>query len=92
MTRMPRERKLPRRVWRAARLAALAGAVAAAAASAQEGFVPEVGEQLTLYDTSSGQTIQVPVLNVSEAGITVDTNHRLAGDDLNFEITLVEIL
>ena len=55
-------------------------------------YVPEVGEQLTLYDTSSGQTIQVTVLNVSEAGVTVDTNHRLAGEDLNFEITLVEIL
>jgi len=55
-------------------------------------YVPVVGEQLTLYDTSSGQTIQVAVLNVSEVGITVDTNHRLAGEDLNFEITLVEIL
>ena len=55
-------------------------------------YVPQVGEQLTLYDTSSGQTVQVTVLNVSEAGVTVDSNHRLAGEDLNFEITLVEIL
>ena len=55
-------------------------------------YVPVVGEQLTLYDTSSGQTVQVTVLDVSEAGVTVDTNHRLAGEDLNFEITLVEIV
>ena len=55
-------------------------------------YVPVVGEQLTLYDTSSEQTVQVTVLDVSEAGVTVDANHQLAGEDLNFEITLVEIL
>ena len=55
-------------------------------------YVPVVGEQLTLYDQASGQTVQVAVLDVSEAGVTVDTNHRLAGEDLTFEITLVEIL
>ena len=55
-------------------------------------YVPVVGELLTLYDQASGQTVQVTVLDVSEAGVTVDTNHRLAGEDLNFEITLVEIV
>jgi len=55
-------------------------------------YVPVVGELLTLYDQASGQTVQVTVLDVSEAGVTVDTNHRLAGEDLTFEITLVEIL
>ena len=52
MTRMPRERKFPRRVWRAARLAALAGVVAAAAASAQEDFVPE-GETYVIDNPSA---------------------------------------
>ena len=55
-------------------------------------YVPVVGELLPLYDPSTGQTIQAAVLDVSEAGVTVDTNHRLAGEDLNFEITLVEIV
>ena len=56
------------------------------------GYVPEVGEPLTLYDESTGGNVYVIVLDVSEAGVTVDANHQLAGEDLNFEITLVEIL
>jgi peptidylprolyl isomerase len=56
------------------------------------GYEPEVGEQLTLYDSSTGENVYVIVLDVSEAGVTVDANHQLAGEDLNFEITLVEIL
>ncbi|NOQ43162.1 MAG: peptidylprolyl isomerase [Dehalococcoidia bacterium] len=54
--------------------------------------VPEVGEQLPLYDPSTGQTITATVLSVTEAGVVVDANHPLAGEDLTFEITLVEIL
>jgi peptidylprolyl isomerase len=54
--------------------------------------VPEVGEQLPLYDPSTGQSITATVLSVTEAGVVVDANHRLAGEDLTFEITLVEIL
>jgi peptidylprolyl isomerase len=55
-------------------------------------YVPEVGEQITLYDASTGETVYATVLSVSEAGVTVDANHQLAGEDLTFEITLVEIL
>ena len=55
-------------------------------------YVPEVGEQLPLYDSSTGQSITATVLSVTEAGVVVDTNHPLAGKDLNFEITLVEIV
>jgi len=59
--------------------------------SFQEGFVPEVGEQIQMRN-SAGQTFQGIVLNTSEEGVTVDFNHPLAGMDLNFEITLVEIV
>ena len=55
-------------------------------------YVPEVGEQLPLYDPSTGQNVTATVLSVSEAGVVVDANHPLAGKDLNFEITLVEIV
>lgn len=57
----------------------------------EEGFVPEVGQQLYMQD-ASGELVTVTVLNVSEAGVTVDANHHLAEEDLTFEITLVEIL
>ena len=57
----------------------------------EEGFVPEVGQQLYLKDAFD-QTVTVIVLNVSEAGVIVDPNHPLAGEDLTFEIELVEIL
>jgi peptidylprolyl isomerase len=55
-------------------------------------YVPEVGEQLPLYDPSTGQSITSIVLMVTESGVVVDYNHPLAGKDLNFEITLVEIV
>jgi len=57
----------------------------------EEGFVPEVGQQLYMQD-ASGQSFPVTVLSVSEAGVTVDANHPLVGEDLTFEIQLVEIL
>jgi FKBP-type peptidyl-prolyl cis-trans isomerase 2 len=59
--------------------------------SFQEGFVPEIGEPIQMRN-SLGQTFQGTVLNTSEEGVTVDFNHPLAGIDLNFEITLVEIV
>ena len=59
--------------------------------SFEEGFVPEVGEQIQMQN-SDGQMFQGIVLNTSEEGVTVDFNHQLAGKDLNFEITMVEIV
>ena len=56
-----------------------------------EGYEPQVGDQLELTDIS-GQSAWATVINVSEEGVTVDANHPLAGENLNFEITLVEIL
>lgn len=59
--------------------------------SFEEGFVPEVGEKIQMQN-SAGQTFQGIVINTSEEGVLVDFNHPLAGMDLNFEITMVEIV
>lgn len=40
----------------------------------------------------SGDTIQAIIASVEEDGVTLDHNHPLAGQDLNFEVELVEIL
>jgi peptidylprolyl isomerase len=58
--------------------------------SFEEGFVPEIGEQISMQN-SLGQTFQGTVINTSEEGVTMDFNHQLAGKDLNFEITIVDI-
>ncbi|HEY9633126.1 MAG TPA: peptidylprolyl isomerase [Coleofasciculaceae cyanobacterium] len=51
---------------------------------------PEVGQQLQVQQ-GNGQTIPVVVTEVTEATVTLDANHPLAGEDLTFEIQLVEI-
>lgn len=51
---------------------------------------PEVGQQLEIRQPS-GQTIPVVITDVSEADVTLDANHPLAGEDLTFDIQLVEI-
>jgi peptidylprolyl isomerase len=50
----------------------------------------EIGQQLQMTQTN-GSVIIVTVVDVSETTATVDANHRLAGEDLTFEIELVEI-
>jgi FKBP-type peptidyl-prolyl cis-trans isomerase 2 len=55
-----------------------------------EGYEPSVGE--VLHIQSAYVKLNGTVLSISEEGVTVDTNHYLAGKDINFEITLVEIL
>ena len=49
-----------------------------------------VGDELVLE--RNGQEIRVRVQEVNDAGITLDANHPLAGEDLIFEIELVEIV
>ncbi|MCB0395187.1 MAG: peptidylprolyl isomerase [Flavobacteriales bacterium] len=51
---------------------------------------PEIGMQLQAQQ-DSGQPMVVTVTEVKEESIVVDANHPLAGKDLTFEITLVEI-
>jgi len=56
----------------------------------QEGLVPEVGDELYTQNEYGMVTVLI-VINVSDEGVTVDANHELAKEDLNFEIWLVEI-
>lgn len=55
-----------------------------------EDLNPEVGQQLQVGQPS-GRTITVIVTDVSDSGITLDANHPLAGEDLTFDIRLMEI-
>ncbi len=51
---------------------------------------PEVGMDLSIQN-QQGQPVPVKVVNVEEEKITLDANHPLAGEDLVFEIKLVEV-
>jgi peptidylprolyl isomerase len=52
---------------------------------------PQVGQQLQIRD-QQGQTFYVLVTEVTEANVTLDANHPLAGQNLSFEIKLMEIV
>jgi peptidylprolyl isomerase len=54
-------------------------------------LTPEVGQELEFTD-DDGEELEVTVVEVTEAGITVDANHPLAGENLTYEFELVEIL
>jgi FKBP-type peptidyl-prolyl cis-trans isomerase 2 len=54
------------------------------------------GENLTAGDQvgitlASGQMLPGRVTGVSPDAVTIDANHRLAGEDLTFTVSLVEI-
>ena len=51
----------------------------------------EVGQKVYLSD-SMGRPIPVVVAAKDEKTITVDANHEMAGKELNFNITLVEVV
>ena len=51
---------------------------------------PEVGQRLQV-GSPSGQLLAVTVVEVSHENITLDANPPLAGEDLTFDIQLVEI-
>ena len=51
----------------------------------------DVGTQLQMQ-TPDGRAIQVVVTEVGEEEVILDANHPLAGEDLTFEIELVEIV
>ncbi len=51
---------------------------------------PEIGMELSLQN-QQGQPVPVRVVGVEEEKIILDANHPLAGQDLIFDITLVEI-
>jgi len=52
---------------------------------------PEVGEELVLTGDDD-EHFGVTVVEVTDEGVTFDSNHPLAGEDLTFEITLREIV
>jgi peptidylprolyl isomerase len=53
-------------------------------------ITPEVGQQLQVQQ-QDGSATQVVVTAVEGEDVTLDANHPLAGQDLHFEIELVEI-
>jgi peptidylprolyl isomerase len=56
-----------------------------------EDLEPEVGQQLQSMQ-EDGSIAMVTVIDVTDTAITIDLNHPLAGEDLTFEIELVEIM
>jgi peptidylprolyl isomerase len=53
-------------------------------------ITPEVGQQL-MMSNGSGQSFPVIIKEVKEDSVLLDANHPLAGQDLIFDIELVEI-
>ncbi len=53
-------------------------------------ITPEVGQRLQLRQ-SDGEVFTAIVTEVADETVTLDANHPLAGQDLTFEISLVEI-
>lgn len=51
---------------------------------------PEVGQRLEV-GSPSGELLTVTVIEISEENITLDANPPLAGEDLTFDIELLEI-
>lgn len=42
-------------------------------------------------ETTEGETFEARVQGIEEDGVVVDMNHPLAGQDLNFDVTLVDV-
>ena len=55
------------------------------------GLEPEVGQRLQAVD-AEGRSIHAIIREISDQTVTIDANHPFAGQDLNFEIQLVEIV
>lgn len=54
-------------------------------------IVPEVGMELELTGDDD-EPVEVTVVEVTEETVVVDANHPLAGEDITYEIELLEIL
>lgn len=53
-------------------------------------MVPEVGQQLNM-NNGSGQNFPVVIIEIKEEVVVLDANHPLAGEELVFDLELVEI-
>lgn len=51
----------------------------------------EEGMSLSLFDQSTGEHIDAYLAELSDEGAVLDLNHPLAGEDLDFEVTVVGI-
>jgi len=51
---------------------------------------PAVGQQLLMRE-AGGQELRVTVTDTDDSSVTLDGNHPLAGQDLTFDLELVEI-
>ena len=54
-----------------------------------DGIDPQIGQQLQM--SRAGQVFRVTVQEVAGDAVVLDANHPLAGQDLTFEVELVEI-
>ncbi len=54
-------------------------------------ITPQVGQALVAKGPE-GQELNITIKALDEQSVTLDANHPLAGKDLTFEITLVEIV
>ncbi|MFP4369617.1 MAG: FKBP-type peptidyl-prolyl cis-trans isomerase [Bacteroidota bacterium] len=54
-------------------------------------IIPDIGEQIN-YTDGRGISIPATVKGQSDHGITLDTNHPLAGKELTYEIKLLDII
>lgn len=54
-------------------------------------MTPEVGQQL-MMNNGSGQSFPVTIQEVKEDSVLLDANHPLAGQDLIFDLELIEIV
>lgn len=54
------------------------------------GQAPQPGMQLSARQ-QDGSTVNLIITDVSETAVTADGNHPLAGEDLHFGVTLIEI-
>jgi peptidylprolyl isomerase len=55
-----------------------------------QGMSPKIGDHLGMRQPN-GRSVEVVVTASDDTSITVDANHALAGKDLTFEITIVDI-
>ncbi len=56
-----------------------------------EDMMPEIGMQLNMSN-GAGQNFPVVIREVEETTVLLDANHPLAGEDLVFDLELVEIV
>jgi FKBP-type peptidyl-prolyl cis-trans isomerase SlyD len=54
-------------------------------------YEPMVGDPLELRDAESGEIFQVFVSEIDDDNLTVDFNHPLAGETLNFQVKIVNL-